>query len=1188
MGWFIRFGLLRLRAQWRSLLTLIVGVILAAIIGANASLYTTAISQVGLVQFLSIQSSADTNILARFSIAPFDTQGDFAPIWSTFDEQVNSASNITFADLTAWSDDVINYAETQALIPIKNEEDIPNARLRIAYYQGLFEQIELVEGTLPQASINPNIQAEVLINAEAAVLMDIAVGDTLQLDQRGWDTSQIFTVQVVGLILPLDATNSYWFDPSPLRVDTGSRIETNLLTTRAILETIPAEFIPQTTVQIGWRINPNYSQLPYNQVEQAANQVDELTIALNNIFLADEDATGNYFYTTNIPELMRTYDEQIVFLNIPFGLLLLQLAALVLFFLILIAALVRRGERREIAMFQSRGATDAQVIAARSIESIVICIGATLIAPILAQLLLQQFIPVLTGIRQIPLELTPQVFLYSGLASLLAFIALTLTLYPVLRQPLISSGGIGIRGDNQTIWQRYYLDVVLLIVGIGALYQLTQSQSVVANNISDSTQVDPLLLIAPTLLFVAFSSVLLRFFPFVMSLIARFYANQNGIEGALASWQVSRQPLHYGRIAFLLALAIGIGWFAVSYQATIIGNQTDQSSYLVGGDVRLIYANPESSEVATSMSRIAALADVQASTQVTRYELPSVIATSGSGRRSRQAGDLLAIHPATFAEVVSWRNDLGDLSLPVNDFDTDTIIGTPIPADTVRIGFWAQAVTNAYFRFGVINTDLAPYPPVLLQDRLFNFRLQDQNNNFYLLPAIADSQPVADRIDELIAETGEEFLWQAVDTDDDGQPDFVPRYDWTNDGWVYFEIDLTEYDIQGQASLFSIDVLSFNNSFFSEIELNIGAVQFINAAGELTTLDYSTQIIDILGVQNQIQPSQLDQVTVSDPIVPHGNPILRTSFAVENAFNAPSIVYAMMFNYPELSSVSTNTAPANQTPEEATIAEESIIGLPVLVSQSISELNEFTIGQNFNLVISNVSPWFTVDRIVDYYPTLFQDRPYIITDADLFNFTLRRAVGEGLSPNELWLRLKPNVDEAQFLSDLRLSDDITLIADIISFEDVINTFETDVLSLGVIGLLFISFIIGLALSVVSLFTYISLTVQARIGEFAVLRALGMTTTRLIMSIIIEQAIVLIAAIILGAIIGQFLSVQVLPPLALSAAGGVVTPPFVLTIDWLAIIQYLIAMVVILCLVLVVTAISIRRTATADSLRLSEE
>ncbi|MGJ3239906.1 MAG: FtsX-like permease family protein [Anaerolineae bacterium] len=1181
MSWLLRFGLLRLWAQWRSLVILIIGVLLAAFIGANASLYTTAIAQAGMVQFLDAQPSAETNIFARVSLTPSDVT-DLPAIWDTFDNTIISATDATAGALSSWIGAVIPFAETQALIPMLDGADIDNTRVRLAYYDNLSNHIELIDGTLPQEVTDPNIQAEVLLNAEAAVLIGVEVGDILTLDQRGRDSSQVFNVRVSGLIRPITATNAYWFEPSPLRFETaGNDIETNLLTSRADMAQIVAQFIPDVTIQIGWRIAPDFSQLPFTRVNSAITTVDDLTINLNEHVLTEMDAGGSYVFSTNLPDLLRQYREQIVFLNIPFGLFLLQLAALVLFFLILISALVRRGERREIAVLQSRGATDQQIIIARSVESALICLIATLIAPFLAQGLLRWFVPILTGIEQIPLELNGTVFGYAGFASAVAFIALTVTLLPVLRQPLITAGGAGTRSGTQTWWQKYYLDVILLIVGVIALYQLTESQSVVANTVTDNTQIDPLLIVAPTLLFVAFSSVLLRFFPWVMRVFTALFARQQGLEAVLAGWRVSREPLHYGRITFLLALAIGIGWFAVNYQATLIGNQTDQAQYRVGSDVRIVYEDPQSITVSESMARIASLPDVRASAEVIRYELPSVITVSGGGRRTRQAGDLLAFNPGDLDNVVEWRTELGTLNLPDRLFDPDQTIGVTVPADTQTIQFWAQLTTDVNMLFNNFTDDVRPNPLALLRSQTLRLRVQDATGRSIVLTPQADRTLIDQRIDEISADFGEgQSPWMAIDTNDDGQPDTVPRYDWPNDGWVLFEVDLTTLDAPLQ--LFAIDVFLLNDNQFSRAELTIGTLQFIGSEDTIA-LDYEAQGYTVQASLNAFSPQNLTTITPDDSRF--GAEALYAEWTTATNSSAPPTIFSVMMNYPEYTSVLINTGNQERPAEE----EATITGLPVLISRSFAELNEIgTLDQRFNLVINNVSPWFSVERVLDYYPTLYQERPYIVTDANMLNYTMQRATGSRLMPNELWLRLAPNVDQTAFIEQLRLSNDAPLFADILSFDAVHTSYQTDVLSVGVIGLLFISFMIGLALSIVSLMTYMSLTVQARIGEFAVLRALGMTISRMIFSILIEQMLVLFAAIVLGAIIGHFLTVQVLPPLALSAAGGVVTTPFAVIVDSLVIAQYLLIIFIMLMVVLALSAISVRRLATADALRLTEE
>jgi ABC-type antimicrobial peptide transport system permease subunit len=378
----------------------------------------------------------------------------------------------------------------------------------------------------------------------------------------------------------------------------------------------------------------------------------------------------------------------------------------------------------------------------------------------------------------------------------------------------------------------------------------------------------------------------------------------------------------------------------------------------------------------------------------------------------------------------------------------------------------------------------------------------------------------------------------------------------------------------------SIDVNFFPDSILSYMRLSITDIQFISADGTTQASGFIQANWDIVRGFNAAAPAEF----AINPDIPesYGEEAMVMEW-IGGDFDSNGSAFSLLLEYPEAGSMTVAGGD-----ESNAISEGEIVGIPALVSRSFAELNEFTEGQRFSLFVNNVAPWFELSRQIEYYPTLYQERPYIVTDIDLLNRTLSRGGNGFVRPNELWIRLNDGVDEEAFIASLQSSEDAPLFKAIFGLEAILSGYETDVLSLGVIGLLYISFTVGLALSIVSLLTYISLTVQARMGEFAVLRAMGLTTSRMVWSIMIEQILVLFAAIILGAVIGQFLTSQVLPPLALSAAGGIVTPPFVLRLDFGTIAQYLLILIAVLLFVLLLSALWVRRTATAEALRLTED
>ena len=106
----------------------------------------------------------------------------------------------------------------------------------------------------------------------------------------------------------------------------------------------------------------------------------------------------------------------------------------------------------------------------------------------------------------------------------------------------------------------------------------------------------------------------------------------------------------------------------------------------------------------------------------------------------------------------------------------------------------------------------------------------------------------------------------------------------------------------------------------------------------------------------------------------------------------------------------------------------------------------------------------------------------------------------------------------------------------VTLAEELGKLRTDPLALGLLGLMYLAFIMALALSVVGLLTYSGLTAQSRRTEFGVLRALGLSSLRVVGGLALEQLFVMITGVMLGALLGWVLASQVVPTLALGAAG----------------------------------------------------
>jgi len=119
----------------------------------------------------------------------------------------------------------------------------------------------------------------------------------------------------------------------------------------------------------------------------------------------------------------------------------------------------------------------------------------------------------------------------------------------------------------------------------------------------------------------------------------------------LALAQLHRVSGQFARLALLLALAVGLGVFALTFQSSLGSNTQSEAKFLVGADQRVVLQSPVEGTPPTAQfqPQFAAMPGVEAVTPVYR--------TLGTNSSDDTNVDLLGIDPTTFARVAYWQSD---------------------------------------------------------------------------------------------------------------------------------------------------------------------------------------------------------------------------------------------------------------------------------------------------------------------------------------------------------------------------------------------------------------------------------------------------------------------------------------------------------------------------------------------------
>jgi hypothetical protein len=1172
----------RVTAQWRTLLTVLAGVLLSAAVGALIPLYTTAVAQVSLIERLNRLPPDETNAAASLALIP--SAAEPAGLLSTTESYSDLVHDIATRYLgtpfPGWLHDVLFFGETSALSinqPAITPEPgaapripDPTTRVFVAYYEGWTDAVSLIAGRPPAdlPPADPAADIEIVVPFEAQVALGISTNDVLELDQGGprggWASSRNVRARVVGIAAPPESTaalaRAYFMAPAPLRfVEPGGEFTAELvvLTTRTAFEQVAVDFIPDTPARVGWRLRFDHTRLPFSRSPEARAALHDFATALADAFRA---APSPLTYRTQLVDrqiqggqpvdqgILLDYERSIRSLDAPFGLLLLQVGALVLFFLIVTAALVRRGERREIAMLQSRGAPDRSLLIIRGVEALLICAAGAALAPLIAQRVLIAITPFFADYPDLPLLLTPEVFAFAALSSGGAFLALMATLRPVLRLPLISAGGQAIRSERQPWWQRYYVDVIVAVLGAAALLRLAGRDTPLFSTAGGGAATDPFLLLAPAFLFLGLGSVLLRLFPALGSAAARILSAGSGLTGPLAAWQISREPLHYGRITFLLALAIGIGWFATSFQATVNRSHVDQAQYRVGTDVRFA-------------ERDLRLNAARARPESTYAVLPGVENATVAWRRanlnfqsipSRPAvlTTLLGVDPTAFQTAAHWRPDLGTLAVPVPPSPAIPERGAPLPITPERLGLWARIDVLGAFGAHVPDLDRLRHRTTLY------VRLLDAGGAWIIAPfEVAEIEYTT---------TGP----QAPGLGGGGA--FVAN------GWAYLEADLSTLDYR-PAEPVRLVSLFWNHRGRSQggerfLRLTLAGLTAIAPDGTPHGLTLLSEPGWAFAYDSGALSEGAVTVGVADPR--HGRGLVAAWDQSAETGRA-----GLLLNYPAFGPL-----PA--------LASTGLLGqLGVMPGQTIEVRN-----------VEGVPLTIRLEGVAQaYYPTLYDATPtdtgwaadserqaFAIADRDSLLYMLNRRPGAAVYADEVWLKAEPGSDALALLLNAHPSDGSAALLRAQTLPGALEALHTDPLSRGLLGLMLLAFIVAMALSVVGLLTYAALTAAARRAEFGVLRALGLSPAQVIAQLTLEQLFIIGLAVALGAILGVLLSSQVVPRLAQDASGAQITPPFLVQIETEALLQYGALIAGVIALLLIASLLIVRQLSLTRTLRLGED
>ncbi|MCH7907328.1 MAG: ABC transporter permease, partial [Chloroflexi bacterium] len=264
--------------------------------------------------------------------------------------------------------------------------------------------------------------------------------------------------------------------------------------------------------------------------------------------------------------------------------------------------------------------------------------------------------------------------------------------------------------------------------------------------------------------------------------------------------------------------------------------------------------------------------------------------------------------------------------------------------------------------------------------------------------------------------------------------------------------------------------------------------------------------------------------------------------------------------------------------------------VPVLASKALIEEIGINVGDQILVIQDRVKMPVHVVSEIEFFPTLDPNvDPFLVAPLEpVLGYVNTSNFALDIQYDEVWVRAEPG-EILSVAAELGGGFGATISIDrVLDRVTVSGELAVDPLTrAGWNALLGMSFAVVLLVSAFGFMVHAYVTYRDRVGEFALLRTIGLSMRQLLALVAVEQVMVLIPAIAVGIVMGARVGGTIVPYLSNSGDGVSSVPPTISQVDWLGVALTLGTLAVVVLLVIVAVLIGVRRIALQAVMRVAD-
>lgn len=455
-----------------------------------------------------------------------------------------------------------------------NRNDSSTMSLFLCTMSGIEDHVRLISGDMySDTGLTEDGAIEVIVSQACLINEGFLVGETIEFTSLTDALGNPIRVYIKGVFDKADSNDLYWMEsPSNLRSNV-------LMNTDLFMSMFTGENAGKYNITCNYYAEFEYEDIDENNVEHILQMHD---------YYHNESAYRSVIKETPYKTILDSFvekkgriSETLIILQVP---VLVMLAA----FLLMISGQMYEMERNEISVIKSRGSSGGQIFRLYTYQGLFITIVGALCGLPLGAL----FAKVLGATGNflefdfknlLKVSYTKEAMIYALAGVLICLMCITV---PAIKHSKVSIVNLKQKkaSNRKRLWEKLFLDIVLLGVSIYGYYSFNKNANV-ALNVSSGEGLDPLLYLSSSLFILGAGLLFLRLQPYIVKLIYLCGKKYWGPAAHVSFMDNIKNGRKQQLIMLFLIMTVSLGMYSATVARTILENAVENTEYIDGTDV---------------------------------------------------------------------------------------------------------------------------------------------------------------------------------------------------------------------------------------------------------------------------------------------------------------------------------------------------------------------------------------------------------------------------------------------------------------------------------------------------------------------------------------------------------------------------------------------------------------------------